>query len=93
VNHERLQFIKHRITRNQSAPDVAALALELCEALEKHVQPPPVDTTVAAVPAGAAASVPAVTTTAVMDPGELGKLVKETAEEIEAEGPKKRGKK
>lgn len=36
---ERLQFIKDRLMKNQSAPDAAALGLELCEALGARLQP------------------------------------------------------
>lgn len=36
---ERLAVIKDRIIKNQSAPDMPELALELVAALEKHVKP------------------------------------------------------
>lgn len=37
MSPERLQEIKNRVTRNQSAPDIAELALELIAGLEKHL--------------------------------------------------------
>lgn len=41
MNWERLQQIKHRVSKNQSAPDMPDMARELIEALEQHVKPKP----------------------------------------------------